>query len=93
MPVAFFTVTVVNAGELSLTFQVKTASNGVTVTGASDIILQQSQEQAASASALVSDLFRWLTIELAQTAPPPHPVTPASISDGGPASASDASPG
>ena len=70
--VAFFTVTVVNPGEFSLTLQVKAAANGVTMTGASDIILQQQQDQAASASVLVSDLFRWLTTELAKTAPAPH---------------------
>lgn len=70
--VAFFTVTVVNPGEFSLTLQGKAAANGVTLTGASDIILQQQQDQAASASVLVSDMFRWLTTELAKTAPPPH---------------------
>ena len=70
--VAFFTVTVVNPGEFSLTLQVKAAANGVTMTGASDIILQQQQDQAASASVLVSDLFRWLTTELAKTQPAPH---------------------
>jgi hypothetical protein len=71
--VAFFTVTVVNPGELSLSLQVKAAANGVSMTGASDIILQQQQDQAASASVLVSDLFRWLTSELAKTAPAPQP--------------------
>ena len=75
--VAFFTVTVVNPGELTLAIEVKVEANGITVTGASDIVLQQSQDQAASASVLVSDLFRWLTTELAKSAPPPHPVTPA----------------
>jgi hypothetical protein len=81
--VAFFTVTVVNPGEFSLTLQVKAAANGVTMTGASDIILQQQQDQAASASVLVSDLFRWLTTELAKTAPAPHPVAPPAASDAG----------
>lgn len=76
--VAFFTVTVVNPGEFSLTLQGKAAANGITVTGASDIILQQQQDQAASASVLVTDVFRWLTTELAKSAPPPHPVTPSS---------------
>lgn len=78
--VAFFTVTVVNPGELSLTLEVKTAANGVTVTGASDIVLQQQQDQAATASVLVSDLFRWVTTELSKTAPRP---APAHASDGG----------
>ena len=79
--VAFFTVTVVNPNELSLNITVKAENNGITVTGASDIVLQQQQDQAASASVLVSDLFRWLTTELAKTAPPPHPVTPPSAND------------
>jgi hypothetical protein len=74
--VAFFTVTVVNPGELSLTLEVKAAANGITVTGASDIILQQQQDQAASASVLVSDMFRWLTTELAKSAPPARPIMP-----------------
>ena len=81
--VAFFTVTVVNPGELTLTLQAKAAANGITLTGASDIILQQQQDQAASASVLVSDLFRWVASELAKTAPAPHPVMPAPVSDGG----------
>ncbi len=80
--VAFFTVTVVNPGDFSLTLRVTAASNGITMTGASDIILQQQQDQAASASVLVSDLFRWLTTELAKSAPPPHPVTPAAADAG-----------
>jgi hypothetical protein len=87
--VAFFTVTVVNPGELSLSLQVKAAANGVSMTGASDIILQQQQDQAASASVLVSDLFRWLTSELAKTAPAPHAVTPVTIDAG---SSPDAAP-
>jgi len=87
--VAFFTVTVVNPGEFTLTLQGKAASNGITLTGASDIILQQQQDQAAQASVLVSDLFRWVASELAKTAPAPHPVTPPAASDGG--SAHDAS--
>jgi hypothetical protein len=72
--VAFFTVTVVRPGNLSLTLEVKSQLNGITVTGASDIVLEQQQERAASASVLVSDLFRWLTTELAKSAPPPQPV-------------------
>lgn len=95
--VAFFTVTVVNPGELSLNLEVKVAANGITVTGGSDIVLQQSQEQAASASVLVSDLFRWLATELAKSAPAPRPVTPDPANDGGAAhdgsAAHDASPG
>ena len=91
--VAFFTVTVVNPGELTLTLQGKAAANGVTVTGASDIILQQQQDQAASASVLVTDVFRWLTTELAKSAPPPHPVTPAASEAGAEASAPDAGDG
>jgi hypothetical protein len=87
--VAFFTVTVVNPGEFTLTLQGKAAANGITVTGASDIILQQQQEQAASASVLVTDVFRWLSTELAKSAPPPHPVTPSSEA-GADSSASDA---
>jgi hypothetical protein len=86
--VAFFTVTVVNPGEFSLTLQGKAAANGITITGASDIVLQQQQDQAASASVLVTDVFRWLTTELAKTAPPPHPVTPASDGGGSDGSAS-----
>ena len=91
--VAFFTVTVVNPGEFSLTLQVKAAANGITLTGASDIILQQQQDQAASASVLVSDLFRWLTTELAKTAPAPHaPVSDAGSSDGSSSSDGGAAP-
>jgi hypothetical protein len=80
--VAFFTVTVVNPGNLSLTLEVKSQLNGITVTGASDIVLEQQQDQAASASVLVSDLFRWLTTELAKSAP--APVTPVPAGDAGP---------
>jgi hypothetical protein len=83
--VVFFTVTVVNPGELSLTLEVKAQLNGITITGASDIILQQEQDQAASASVLVSDLFRWLTTELKQSAPPPQPI-PVPANDAGDAS-------
>lgn len=72
--VAFFTVTVVKPGDLTLSLDVKAQLNGITVTGASDIVLQQQQDQAASASVLVSDLFRWLTTELAKSAPPAQPV-------------------
>jgi hypothetical protein len=81
--VAFFTVTVVNPGEFTLTLQAKAAANGITLTGASDIILQQQQDQAASASVLVSDLFRWMAGELAKSAPAPHPVMPPPVSDSG----------
>ena len=88
--VAFFTVTVVNPGEFTLTLQGKAAANGITLTGASDIILQQQQDQAASASVLVSDLFRWVAGELAKTQPAPHPVMPPPANDGG--AAHDASP-
>jgi hypothetical protein len=84
--VAFFTVTVVEPGELTLTLEAKPQLNGITITGASDIILQQSQDQAASASVLVSDLFRWVTTELAKNAPPP--VRPSPASDAGDASSS-----
>ena len=84
--VAFFTVTVVEPGELTLTLEAKPQLNGITVTGASDIILQQSQDQAASASVLVSDLFRWVNTELAKTAP--APVQPAPAIDAGDASSS-----
>lgn len=88
--VAFFTVTVVNPGEFTLTLQAKAASNGISLTGASEVILLQQQDQAASASVLVSDLFRWVATELAKTAPPPPPVPPAPASDAG--AAHDASP-
>jgi hypothetical protein len=86
--VAFFTVTVVEPGELTLTLEAKAQQNGITVTGASDIILQQEQDQAASASVLVSDLFRWVTTELAKTAPAAQPI-PAAASDAGDAASSD----
>jgi len=78
--VFFFTVTVVNPGNLSLILEVKSQLNGITITGASDIILEQEQDQAASASVLVSDLFRWLTTELARSAPPARPI-PTPVSD------------
>jgi hypothetical protein len=74
--VAFFTVTVVKPGQLSLTLEAKPQLNGITVTGTSDIVLEQQQDQAASASVLVSDLFRWVTSELARTAPPAQPLPP-----------------
>jgi hypothetical protein len=64
--VAVFNVTVVKPGNLSLTLEVKAQPNGITVTGASDIVLEQQQDEAAKASVLVSDLFRWLTTELAK---------------------------
>jgi hypothetical protein len=81
--VAFFTVTVVEPGELTLTLEAKAQLNGITVTGASDIVLQQQQDQAASASVLVSDLFRWVTTELAKTAPAAQPIpTAADAGDG-----------
>jgi hypothetical protein len=62
--VAFFTVTVVRAGELKLSLRVKPEANGVAVSGTADIILQQEQQQASKASLLVSDLFGWLSGEL-----------------------------
>jgi hypothetical protein len=49
----------------------------------------QQQDQAASASVLVTDVFRWLTTELAKSAPPPHPVTPPVSEAGVDSSASD----
>ena len=88
--VAFFTVTVVEPGQLTLTLEAKAAANGITITGASDIILQQQQDQAASASVLVSDLFRWVTTELAKTAPAPQPIPVADAGNGGDGAASDA---
>jgi len=80
--VAFFTVTVVEPGQLTLTLEAKPQANGITITGASDIVLQQQQDQAASASVLVSDLFRWVTTELAKTAPAAQPL-PSPASDAG----------
>lgn len=88
--VAFFTVTVVEPGQLTLTLEAKAQANGITITGASDIILQQQQDQAASASVLVSDLFRWVTTELARTAPAAQPIPAAT--DAGDGAAEGAAP-
>lgn len=93
--VAFFTVTVVEPGDLTLTLEAKPQLNGITITGASDIVLQQQQDQAASASVLVSDLFRWVTTELAKTAPAAQPIPAATDAGDGAAhdaAASDATP-
>ncbi|MDB4938435.1 MAG: hypothetical protein JWP87_5407 [Labilithrix sp.] len=93
--VAFFTVTVVEPGNLTLTLEAKPQLNGITVTGASDIVLEQEQDQAASASVLVSDLFRWVTTELAKTAPPPQqpvPPPPSPAGDAGDAASRDGAP-
>ena len=42
---AIFLVTVVQPGNLSLDLEIKAQANGITVTGASDIILEQQQDR------------------------------------------------
>jgi len=49
-------VTVVQPGNLSLDLEIKAQANGITVTGASDIILEQQQDRASQASVLVNDV-------------------------------------
>jgi hypothetical protein len=71
---AIFSVTVVNPGNLSLNLEIKAQENGITVTGFSDIILEQQQDKASQASVLVNDVFRWLTAELKKTQPRPGTV-------------------
>ena len=83
---AIFSVTVVKPGNLSLTLEIKPQENGITVTGASDIVLEQQQDRASQASVLVGDVFRWLTTELKKTQPPPG--RPASSDGGAPDAAS-----
>jgi hypothetical protein len=68
---AIFSVTVVKPGNLSLALEIKAQENGITVTGASDVVLEQQQDKAAQAAVLVNDVFRWLTTELKKTQPPP----------------------
>lgn len=68
---AFFTIKVVDPGNLSLSIEVKPQQNGITVTGVSDIVLLQQQDKAAQSSTLVTNVFKWLTSELADTAPAP----------------------
>ena len=63
--VFFFSVTAVETGNLSLSIQVKPQQNGISITGTSDVILEQEQDKAAQASAIVTDVFTWLTTELA----------------------------
>lgn len=62
--VFFFSVTAVNTGDLSLSIKVTPQANGITVTGTSDIVLQEEQDQAANASAVVTDVFDWLKSNL-----------------------------
>ena len=78
---AIFSVTVVDPGNLSLNLEIKAQENGITVTGASDIILEQQQDKASQASVLVNDVFRWLTTELKKTQPRPGTVTDAGAHD------------
>ena len=63
--VLFFSTTAVETGNLTLSIQVKPQENGITVTGTSDIILEAQQDKAAEAGAIVTDVFSWLTSELA----------------------------
>jgi hypothetical protein len=64
--VLFVTVEVIKQNNLTLNVVVKPEANGITVTGASEITLEQQQDQASQASQMVKDVFAWLTEELAR---------------------------
>ena len=57
-------VTALKAGDLKLTVKFSPQANGISAAGQSSVILQQQQDQAASNSQLVANLFTWLTTQL-----------------------------
>jgi len=62
--VLFVTVEVIKQNNLTLAIVLKPEANGITVTGASEVTLEQQQDQAGQASQMVKDMFAWLTEEL-----------------------------
>jgi hypothetical protein len=64
--VLFVTVEVIKQNNLTLNVEIKPEANGITVTGTSEVILEQQQDQAGQASQMVKDVFAWLTEELAR---------------------------
>lgn len=64
--ILFFPVTGIETGNLKMDSKLTPQANGITVVGTSEVQLEQNQEQAAQSSTLVSDVFAWLTEELAR---------------------------
>ncbi len=64
--ILFFPVEVIKPGNLKLDVTLKPESNGITVTGATEVALEQAHEQAAQSSQLGRDMFEWLRDELAR---------------------------
>jgi hypothetical protein len=62
--VAFFPVTAVNPGDLSLSAKAHAETNGLSVSGSGQITLQQQKDQASQASQLVRQVYDWLTQQL-----------------------------
>ncbi len=64
--ILFFPVTGIETGNLKMDSKLTPQANAITVVGTSEVALEQNQEQAAQSSKLVSDVFAWLTEELAR---------------------------
>jgi hypothetical protein len=61
-----FPVEAIRPGNLSLNVTLKPETNGISVNGKTEVQLEQQPEQAAEASQLGTDMFTWLTEELAR---------------------------
>jgi hypothetical protein len=66
--IAFFPVTAVNPGDLSVKATAQAQSNGISVAGSGQITLQQEKDQASTVSDLVHQVFDWLTAQLSSPA-------------------------
>ena len=63
--IAFFPVTAVNPGDLSVNATAQAQANGISVSGSGQITLQQEKDQAKTVADLVHQVFDWLTAQLA----------------------------
>jgi hypothetical protein len=62
--VAFFPVTAVNPGDLTLSASAHAETNGISVAGSGQVTLQVQKDQANQSAALVHQVFDWLTQQL-----------------------------
>jgi hypothetical protein len=62
--IAFFPVTAVNPGDLSVNATAQAQANGISVAGSGQITLQQEKDQANTVADLVHQVFDWLTAQL-----------------------------